>query len=377
MAFAYMHRYCRHLFIDEIQKLLNKHPYYGAGPITFQAEPVRVIEKYNFEARQFPIIVMDKTSFTEQPLDMSRKITDAYGHTRLATPSYTFAEKVWDDVKYTGAYLDGSHFLQFINVNMWNDEKMMVRKQSRWTEVLTLFSSPDPTTLPTSYIINNGSLTVEGGYILTVGVPASGHYAYTPGTNSITFGPNVSDSYVTIHYNTGMEFFEVKEDGIYTDMVPGANIAFGSFNSIRPGDCAYIDTFLKSRALGEIFGSRFKGNMSIKVYAQTQQQTEELVDMLHGFFLYILPQRVYYGHGINITKTDSSEVLDKSGEIGEEAFTGSLTIGLNIEATFFNPIDNIQSYELWLEFTDQQNYAPASPSTFLGRENFGSSITTH
>jgi hypothetical protein len=94
--------------------------------------------------------------------------------------------------------------------------------------------------------------------------------------------------------------------------------------------------------------------------------------MLHGFFLYILPQRVYYGHGINITKTDSSEVLDKSGEIGEEAFTGSLTIGLNIEATFFNPIDNIQSYELWLEFTDQQNYAPASPSTFLGRENFGS-----
>ena len=352
---AYLHRFVRKSFIQEIQALIDLHPYYSRDLTVFQSEPLNIIEKFTFEGRQFPVIMVDRTSFTEQPLGMDKKITDIYGHNRTHTMMSTLLDRVWDYNGYSGAYVDGSHLLEYVNVNLLNDERIFLRIDSRYSEKYTIEPSTSPTTVATTYKIDNGSLTVyPASWTFTPNaVPADGEYTYTPETTTVTFGPVVDKKDVVVNYNVEQRYREITEDSRYRDIIPGAELLFGAFNNIRPGDTLYIDSYKDARALGELFGSRFRGTVSFKIYAQTQIQAEEIVDLLQNYFIYALPHRMYYTKGINVVKTDSSDVIDKTGELGEEAFSGSLTTNINIEGTFFVPSPILEAYDLWIELRER------------------------
>jgi len=297
MAFYELHRYVRRVVVQELQLLVNDHPMYTtdrADDTKFQTSPTKVMERYNFDGRQYPAIVVTTTESNEQRLSMDRLITEAYGHSRAATMMSYVTPKVVDDSEYTGTYSDAVYLLEYAQTFAEDDEDIKLKKFS------VAAVDDDPT-------------------------GASGD----------------------------VEWFDIVPDERRTDIIDGVEIHIGSFNDIRPGNQIYIETFEDNRYLGDIFGSRFDISMNISVYAQTQYETEELLDMVNSWFTYYLPHQLYFKHSINAKTVNTSGAVEKDERYGEEAFTGNLTVTFSVEHQFFNPVNIMTSYQLWLALREQ------------------------
>ena len=293
--FYQLHRSVRSTIAREISLFLDDHPYFKTT-ITqgkFQQAPVVVADKYNFNGRQFPAVIINTTSSKEQRLSMDRLIDERIGYVRAGQMTSFLAMKVYDDPEYTGTRVNSVSLLYLANTNKVDDEEIRLAKVS--------VSAVD-------------------------GVPATGAH---------------------------IEWFDVQPDGRYKNIIEGAEVIMGSFNDMRQGVKLYVETFADKQYLGDVFGSRFDMDIGIDIYAQSQYETEELVDLVNSAFLYIIPQRVYNGMGWNLKTVSTDGVIEKDGKVGEEHFKGTLSVDASVEHQFFVPNQTVTSYALFIEMREQ------------------------
>lgn len=294
--FYQLHRYTRKVIIGYIQELLDDHPMFTSDrpdPI-FQSTPVTVVDKFNFDGIHFPAVVVNSTDSSEQRLAMDRLITEERGYVRMSGMMPYVAPVVTIDREFTGTREDGVYLLEFVESMAEDDEEIKLRVAS----------------------------------VLAVG---DTQHDNNPPAGGFQF-----------------RYFDVEEDARRTDIVPGAEVYFGSFNDIRPGTKMYVETFADQRYLGNIYGSRYTVNMGIDVYAKSPYETEELTDLINAWFTYYIPHQIFFKHHINLTKCGTDGVVDKEGRFGEEVFKGRINITMSVEHQFFVPVDIATSYNLWL-----------------------------
>lgn len=286
-----MHRFVRRSIAQEITTFLDEHPYFNTQIVQgkFQQAPVVVADKYNYNGRQFPAVIINTSTSSEKRLGMDRLIEESTGKVRASHMMPFAAVKVIEDPNYTGEISDAVYLLYLANTNQVDDEEIRLAKVS--------------------------VAAVDG-------VPATGAH---------------------------IDWYDVVSDGRYTNIIPGAEITMGSFNDMRQGESLYIETFANRQYLGDTFGSRFDMDITIDVYSRSQYETEELIDLVNSAFVYVIPQRLYYGSGINLQTVSTTGVLEKDGKVGEERFKGSLSINASVEHQFFVPNNTITGYSLWIE----------------------------
>lgn len=298
-----LHRKVRNAVISELTTVLRTHPYYSPDLTPeMKREPIKIVDRYNFDGRQFPAIVVETTNTTETRLAMDRLITGIVGHVRPMTMMPIVLTKIMDDPGYVGDYEDKYYILEVVN-NAQPDREVL---QMRRTEVEPI----------------------------------------NPNNNF----PNIDE--VQPVEGVRVEYFDLTRDTRNTEIIPGALILTGSHNDLRQGTKVLIQTFATSQALGNVYGSRHKMDAVLKVYAQSQYQTEELMDWLLGYFTYIIPQRLCFGEGIDLMTTNT-RALEKEGELGEETFSGELTLNFSVENQFFVPLPLVNSYTLSLEMRER------------------------
>lgn len=284
--FGYMHSFIREMLVREIQNLLDGHPYYKST-ITdqkLQQAPVIVSEKYNFDGRQFPAVVIDSSSASEFRLDFTNFIEGVQGHCRITEIVPYIIHKIEDDPTYTGSYTNQVYSVEFANVLREDKREMKLR-------------------------------VIDG---------------------------DGNDTY-----------FDVAPWEVRNDIIPGARIMFGPFNDLVRGKKIYIETFENMSYLGQLYGKAFNFEVSINIYAQTNAETKELTDLVNAFFVYLIPQRIHHAHGIVLRDINTTGLVDKDGEIGEEVFKGTFSVSGWTEHHFFRPVDQIAGYNLWLELRNQ------------------------
>lgn len=295
-----LHRYVRRVFISEIQEFLNLHPFYGIknkNDSKFMSSPTIVTERYNFDGRHYPAIVITTSSANEINISINKFIDERRGHVRPSHMLSFFTAKIDDDPQYRGQYTDATYILEVVNMGKEKEEdlKLQVNK---------------------------------------------------------------------IAPNKETKIFDLKEDLRATDIIPGARIIFGSFNDLRVGEKIQVDVFEQERYLGDIYGSKFSMDIKADIYAQTLNETEELMDLLLAQATYLLPQRLFYVHHLSLTST-STEGIEKEGEIGEEFFKGSITYKVNSELNMFIPSDLVEEYRLDLMFTKNLTYPSDSDKLII------------
>lgn len=286
-----LHRFVRKVIISELQGLLNDHPFYSTtNPNKFQSSPTFVMERFNFEGRHYPVIIVTTTSTEEVRLAMNRLIDEVYGHSRPTSIISYVAAKIGDDPSYplSASYTDAKYLLEVVNTGSEQDEDIKLKITQ---------TSP------------------------IIGTP---------------------------------KFFDMPEDGRLIGAIPGVRIIFGPFNDRIAGQSVEVQTFEKRRYLGDIYGSRFKMRLKLEILAQSQNETEELLDLINSYMMYIIPQRVYFAHHINILETHT-EGIDKDGKLGEEFFRGTIDISLSVENNMFIPFEIIEKGELWFNIQQQLN----------------------
>lgn len=298
-----LHRKVRNTIISELTTILRTHPYYSPDSTPeMKREPIKIVDRYNFDGRQFPSIVVETTNTSETRLAMDRFMVEAVGHVRPMTMMPIVLTKIIDDPSYTGAYENKYYILEVVN-NAQPDKEVL---QMRRTEVEPI----DP---------NNNFPNID-------------EVRPVPGTR--------------------VAYFDLSRDTRNTEIIPGALILTGSYNDLRQGTKVLVQTFATPQILGNVYGSRHKMDATLKVYTQSQYQTEELVDWLLGYFTYVIPQRLCFGEGIDLMTTNTS-ALEKEGELGEETFSGTLTLNFSVENQFFVPLPLINSYTLSLEMRER------------------------
>jgi len=126
--FGYLHSFIRQAFIREIQNLLDEHPFYTRSKDSgFQRSPVIVSEKYNFDGRQFPAVIVDTSSASEFRLDFTNFIEDVYGNVRLTSIIPYVVTKVETDKTYSKPRTDNVYGLQFVNIGRDNKREINLR----------------------------------------------------------------------------------------------------------------------------------------------------------------------------------------------------------------------------------------------------------
>lgn len=298
-----LHRKVRNAVISELNTVLRSHPYYSPDLTpSMKREPIKIVDCFNFDGRQFPAIVVETTSTSETRLAMNRFITGVVGHVRPMSMMPIVLTKIMDDPNYQGTYIDAYYILEVVNAGQANKETLQMRRQRvRPINPANAFPSIDE---------------VEP----------------IPGERP--------------------EYFDLTRDSRNSNIIPGAIILTGSHNDLRQGTKVLVQTFATPQALGNIYGSRHKITADLKVYAQSQYQTEELVDWLLGYFTYLIPQRLCFGEGIDLMTTNTS-TLQKEGELGEEIFSGTVTLYFSVENQFFVPLPLVTSYTLSLEMRER------------------------
>ena len=285
--FGYLNTFIHQIAIKEIQELLELHPFYAnnrADP-KFQSAPVFVNEKYSFDGRQFPTILVNSTSLDEVRLDFSNLIDDVYGHVRTNDIIPIVVQKVEDDATYTGAYTNNVYAIDFVNVG--REDKREIK-----------FRVTDP---------------------------------------------------------TGSQYFDIKPWEIRTDIIPGARIMFGPFNDLEVGRRTYIQTFQNRQYLGNIYGKGFNFELNLTIYAQSQNECKELTDLLNLFFTFVLPQRFNNGYGIVLKNIRNGDMVEKDGELGEEVFKATFSVGGFTESHVFMAIPTVTDYQLFVMLVEQIN----------------------
>jgi len=126
--FGYLHGFIRQAFIREIQSLINEHPFYTkTEDHKFQKSSVLVTEKFNFDGRQFPAIIISSSNASEFRLDFTNLIEEVYGYVRLTSIIPYVITKVETDTAYTGVRTDNVYGLQFANVGRDNKREIKLR----------------------------------------------------------------------------------------------------------------------------------------------------------------------------------------------------------------------------------------------------------
>lgn len=304
--FFQLHRFVREVVTKELQALINEHPFYTTIPATsanpkerkMQRSPVIVQDNYNFDGRNYPAVVIKTSSSTEFRLSMDKLIEEVSGHVRLVAMLPYIVQKVEDDKTYTGAYTNGTYRLEFTNVGRENKREIMLR-----TTQQVAVEPPTPTPAPV------------------------------------------------------IKYFTVTPEQWRTDIIPGARLYFGEFNDLEIGKSIYIEMFEDKTYLGDMYGSGFDFTLNAMVYAQTQNEAQELTDIVNALFTYLMVQKLYYGYGILLKSIETNNVIIKEGEVGEEYFTGELTITGFTEHQFFIPYAKVEGYELWLELRSDVDLA--------------------
>lgn len=306
-----LHRKIRNTLISELTTIISTHPYYSPNLTPeMKREPIKIVDRYNFDARQFPAIVVETTNTTETRLSMDRFVIESIGHVRPMSILPIILTKIIDDPAYTGTYENKYYILEVVNNAQANREVLQIRR----TEVIPI----------------------------------------SPNNNF----PNITE--VTPVEGTRVAYFDLAKDERNTSIIPGAVILTGSYNDLRQGTKVLVQTLAESQVLGNVYGSRHKINATLKIYAQSQYQTEELLDWLLGYFTYIVPQRLCFGEGIDLLTTDS-RALEKGGELGEEIFTGEIDLKFSVENQFFVPLPLVNSYTLSLEMRERiKDLSPAA-----------------
>lgn len=290
--FFQANRYIREIFIEELQKLFNEHPFYGLNKQKkFEKEPMLIADSYNFDGRSYPSIIVKSTSTKEYRLSMDKLIEEVRGHVRIHDMLPFIVAKVEDDAKYTGTYIDSVVKLEFVNVNKDNDRQLVLRT--------TTLAAP-------------------------------------------------SGSPEVIQY-----FDNVKPNQWRTDLIPGARVYFNSYNDFETGKTVYVDTFQNPQYLGDQYGTGYDSTVELDVYGGTQYEAEDVLDILTAFFIYIMPQHLYDGYGI-VTKTASNtNVIEKEGKVGEEFYKGTFSIVMFMEHQFFVPQPTVDGYVVYLQLREQ------------------------
>jgi hypothetical protein len=147
--------------------------------------------------------------------------------------------------------------------------------------------------------------------------------------------------------------FDLRADGVYTDVIPGMRIWMDSYNSLREGVQVIVQQTAVKGKTGMLYGNRHKMTVKLKVYTHTQYQTEELVDMLLDWLQWKVPNALFYGHAIDFTTASTNGVIEKAGgsELGEETFLASVSFGLNMEHQYFVPYPTIDGYSVQLSLS--------------------------
>jgi len=288
--FYQAHRYIREVFITELQTLFNEHPFYGTNSSNkFDREPILISDAFNIDGRTYPAVIVKSSSSKEYRLAMDKFIEEVTGHIRLQQMLPHIIAKVEDDKTYTGAYINSVVKLEFTNILKADKRQIVLRT----------------TTQP------------------SIGAPV---VAY---------------------------FDDVQPKQWRTDIIPGARIFFNSFNDFELGKVIYIDTFQYPQYLGDLYGTGYDVTVNLDVYASTQYEAEEVIDMLTAFFIFIMPQRLNNGYGI-VTKTASnSNVIAKDGKTGEEFYKAGFEISMFMEHHFFIPQQTVLDYQLWVELREK------------------------
>ena len=273
--------------------LFAEHPFYGLNADKkFDRESLIIADAFNFDGRHFPTIVVKSTSANEFRLAMDKFIEEVRGHVRVQAMLPHIIAKVEDDPTYAGTYTDTVVKLEFVNSLKPNKRQIVLRTTTQ---------------------------AASGAPVV----------AY---------------------------FDDVAPKQWRTDIIPGAKIFFNSFNDFELGKAIYIDTFATKQYLGDLYGTGYDCTVALDVYAGSQYEAEELIDMLTAFFIFFMPQRLNWGHGI-VTKTASNtRVIEKDGKVGEEFFTASFEIDMFMEHHFFIPLASVSSYELWVELRERIDF---------------------
>ena len=312
--FFQLHRFFRDACITELQALFDEHPYYTTlNDEKFQQGRVQVMDNYTFDGRQFPAVVVKTTSSDEVRLGMNKHIEEVYGHTRITGMVPYIIMKAEDDPEYTGTYSDAVYKLEFVNTGRENKRDIQLR---------------------------TGTLSVTGD-----------PHEVTPTTDMV---------YTNITYT------RVLEHAWHTDIISGVKLFFSTYNAHEPGKTIYVETYQDAQHLGDLYGTGFDFEISLDVYAQSQAETEEIIDLINAFFIFLLPQRLFNAYGF-VTKTaHTTNVLEKDGKLGEEVFKAAFSISAFTETHFFIPNPTITSWVLWLEMRERVD-APGGLNLIGGR----------
>lgn len=186
--------------------------------------------------------------------------------------------------------------------------------------------------------------------------------AYTNNTYALDFAninrENKREIQLRVTTTAGSSYYAVEPWSARTDIIPGARIFIGPFNDIEtanPAKVAYIETFADKTYLGDLYGKGFNFTLDLTIYAQSQNECKELMDLLNMFFTFLIPQRFHNGYGVVLKTISNSNLVEKDGEMGEEAFKATFSIGAWTESQVFVPRNTIGSYTLWLEMREQIN----------------------
>jgi hypothetical protein len=363
--FYSLHRHFREIIIQELQNFINEYPYYSTlGEDKFQQAPVIVTDAYSFNGRQFPTILVENTSSDEFRMAMDKFCEETRGHVRIGHMLPTIFLKAEDDLTYTGVYTNSVYKLEFVNLQKENLRDIQLRVTSSTAiDVNTTIDIPISNSSRSIYvdspILESTNLV---GWVLTESVtPEAGEYCPRIGTNEVIVGPStVAVSGVVFTYRTWevtptKTYYEIAEHAWRTDIIPGARLYFGSYNTREPGKASFIETFRDAQFLGDTYMSGYNLTFSLKVMARAQVEAQELIDLVNSAFLYLLPQRLFNGHGMVIKDGTISGATEKDGEKGEETFSATYETTVWTEAHMFVPYQTISGYSLWLEMRDAVN----------------------
>ena len=360
--FYSLHRHFREIIIQELQNVVNEYPYYSIlGEDKFQSSPVIVTDAYSFNGRQFPTILVENTSSEEFRLAMDKFGEETYGHVRIGHMLPTILLKVEDDQTYTGTYTDSVYKLEFVNLQRENLRDIQLRVTS--ATVIDVAPTVDVPVSNSSRSLYTNSPILEPtnlvGWTRTESLtPAAGEYCPRIGTNEVIVGPATTASTgVVFNYRTWevtptKTYYEIAEHAWRTDIVPGARIFFGSYNTREPGKAVFIDTFATSQFLGDTYITGYNLSFTLKVMARAQVEAQELIDIVNSAFIYLLPQRLFNGHGMVLKNGNISGATEKEGEKGEETFSATYETTVWTEGHMFIPYQTISGYSLWLEMRD-------------------------
>ena len=111
-----LHRKVRNAVISELTTVLRSHPYYSPDLTPeMKREPIKIVDRFNFDGRQFPSIVVETTRTTETRLAMDRLITGIIGHVRPMSMLPIVLTKIMDDPNYQVTYVDAYYTLEVVN----------------------------------------------------------------------------------------------------------------------------------------------------------------------------------------------------------------------------------------------------------------------